>query len=193
MIIGLTGKIGSGKSTAASVLAEEGAIIVDADRIGREVVSDNKTLLRRLVRRFGEGILTPSGDLKRKEVARRAFSDRTAKTDLDQIVHPHLLKELRKQVRQAKRGGRTVVVDAALLLDWQYDRECDCVLVIHSKLETRIKRMKKRGFDRAQIIAFNRRQLPFSEYRERSDKVIHNEGSARELRDKVRRWYRSLG
>ena len=114
MYIGITGQIGAGKTTAAKIIASFGAAVIDADRIGRQVVDRSPALLKRLARQFGSEILTPSGRLSRTRLARLAFADEAAKRHLDRIVHPYLLKELRRQMRQKASRFDGVVIDAAL-------------------------------------------------------------------------------
>ena len=189
MVIGLTGQIGAGKTTAAEILRSFGAEVIDADRIGREVVDRSTALRRRLARAFGADILTPTGRLRRERLAERAFADPQAKATLDRLVHPPLLRELRRQVRAAERRGRVAVIDAALLLDWELDREVDCVLVIHASKARRLERLRRRGMSQADARARLRRQLPLREYRRRADRVISNDGSRAELRARRRRFW----
>ncbi|MDH4156948.1 MAG: dephospho-CoA kinase [candidate division Zixibacteria bacterium] len=99
MLIGVTGQIGAGKSTAAAILKSFGAAVVDADKIGRQVVDDNPPLLRWLVRAFGDRILNRRGNLDRRRLAALAFENDASGQRLNQLVHPYLLKELHRQVK----------------------------------------------------------------------------------------------
>ncbi len=190
MYIGITGQIGSGKTTAAKILASFGAAVIDADRIGREVVERSASLRNKLARRFGSEILTPSGKLSRKKLARLAFADKTAKQHLDRLVHPFLLKELRQRMKREFHQRTVIVIDAALLLDWELDRRMDVVIVIHASRETRLKRLVERGIARDDALARERSQLPYSEYRKRADYIILNSGTEEDLRPKLSRIYR---
>ncbi|MFH1374959.1 MAG: dephospho-CoA kinase [bacterium] len=192
MYIGITGQIGSGKTTATKIIASFGAAVIDADRIGRQVVDRSPTLLKRLVRQFGPEILTPSGRLSRHRLARLAFADEAAKRQLDHIVHPYLLKELRRQMRQKASRYDVVVIDAALLLDWELDREVDWVLVIHASRETRLGRLLERGLTRLDALARMRSQLPFREYQKRADRVILNNTTPEKLEPRLRHFYRKI-
>ena len=192
MFIGLTGQIGSGKTTAAKILASFGAVVIDADRIGREVVDRSAPLRKRLARQFGGEILTPSGKLSRKKLARLAFADEAAKRCLNHLVHPFLLKELRRQMKELAKRHNVVVIDAALLLDWGLDRQMDVVLVVHASEETRIKRLAARGFSKEDVLARQRAQVPFSEYRKRADYVILNNGTVEKLQTKLQRLYKKF-
>lgn len=184
MVIGLTGQIGAGKSTAARILAELGATVIDADKIGHDVVARSASLRKQLASAFGRDIFAADGKLRRKRLAARAFASKDTRDRLNRLVHPHLLKELRRQVARARKKG-PVVIDAALLLDWGMDRETDLVLVIHAGRETRFRRAEKRGFSSADIRARQRAQLLFREFRRRADRVILNNGSEADLRRKL--------
>jgi len=192
MLIGLTGQIGAGKTTAADILKELGATVIDADRIGRQVVNQSSILRKQLAKSFGKDILTPTGRLKRQRLAELAFASETGKKRLNKLVHPYLLKELRRQVKQAKKKAELVVIDAALLLDWKLDREVDFVLVIHASLEDRLIRLKKRGISRVDALARQKAQLPFSEFRKRADRVVLNNGTKVMLKAKIKALYHAL-
>ena len=192
MLIGITGQIGAGKSTAAGTMARLGATVVDADRIGREVVERSTALRRKLARAFGSEIIDAHGQIRRKKLASLAFADRKAKAKLNDLVHPYLLKELRREVKKLLRTGRVVVIDAALLLYWDMDREVDFVLVIHVSRGERLKRLKNKGVSPDDALARERAQLPYREFQKRADRVILNNGTPRDLERKVTQWYRQL-
>jgi len=192
MYIGVTGQIGSGKTTAAKILASFGAVVIDADTIGREVVDRSVPLRKKLARQFGGEILTPSGKLSRKRLARLAFADETAKQRLNRLVHPFLLKELRRQMKELAKRHNVVVIDAALLLDWELDRPMDVVLVVHASEETRLKRLAARGFSKEDVLARQRAQVPFSEYRSRADYVVLNNSTVEKLQVKLQRLYKKF-
>lgn len=192
MLIGLTGQIGAGKSTVADILKAHGAIIIDADRIGREVVDRSEPLRKRLARHFGKEILTPSGNLRRKKLAERAFATSTGKTELDRLVHPYLLRELRKQARAAQRRSPLVVIDAALLLNWELDREVDETWVVTGTQSRRFARLAARGISLSDALARQRAQLPLTEYRRRATRIIANNGTVAELERKVLRLLRRI-
>ncbi len=192
MYIGVTGQIGSGKTTAAKILASFGAVVIDADQIGREVVDRSALLRKKLASQFGGGILTPSGKLSRKRLARLAFADEAAKQRLNRLVHPFLLKELRRQMKHKSRQRNVVVIDAALLLDWGLDRQMDVVLVVHASEETRLKRLAARGISKEDALARQKAQVPFSEYQRRADYVILNNGTVEKLQTKLQRLYKKF-
>lgn len=189
IFIGVTGQIGAGKSTAARILTSFGAVVIDADRIGRSVVDKNPELLKKLALKFGWEIITPKGRLRRKKLAALAFASRKAKRQLDTLVHPYLLRELRDQMKTNAHRYDVVVVDAALLPDWNLDREVDLVLVIHASEKVRFQRLVSRGITTTDAKARQRTQSPFREYRMRSDRLILNSGTIKSLKEKLAAFY----
>ena len=118
MIVGVTGGIGSGKSTVCKVFASYGALVIDADTVGHETVKD-PDVIAELVTVFGSDILTESGELNRRELGRRAFASDVSKDQLNSVVWPPLRKRMRRQIEEAlvDQPGRAVVLDAALLVE----------------------------------------------------------------------------
>ncbi len=192
MLIGLTGQIGSGKTTAAKILQSFGAVVIDADKIGHEVVDNSLPLRRKLARHFGADVLKANGALNRKMMAKRAFADDLSKQQFNTLVHPYLLKELRRQITQQLRQHKVVVVDAALLLDWDIADEMDFILVLHASQETRFKRLEKRGLSRKDAIARQKAQLPYREYQKLADRVILNNSTIDSLRGKLKSLWREI-
>ncbi len=193
MLIGLTGQIGAGKTEVAKILTQLGAAIIDADQIGREVVDRNASVLRQLTKRFGSSILTPKKKLDRKRLAELAFKTETSRKALDKIVHPHLLKELKKQANQLSQKHRIVVIDAALLLEWKMGNAVDLVLVVTAPQTVRLRRLQNRGIDRTDALARQRQQASYAEFRRKADILIPNSGSKTALRDRVKQiWHGQL-
>lgn len=184
--------IGSGKSSLAKLFSDNGWYIINADKIGNDVVKENKSLLKKLAKEFGKDILTPTGRLRRKLLVKRAFGANSKVKILNRIVHPYLLKELNRQIKHHQSFKRNIVIDAALLLDWDYDKKLDYTITVHSKLELRIKRMKKRGYNSDDIKKITSRQLSLSEFKNRSDFVIYNNGTQKELRHKFENLLKKL-
>ncbi len=185
MFVGITGLIGSGKSTAARIFEENGAAIIDADRIGQTVVDENPELLDKLVEEFGPEIVDGGGKLLRKELAALAFSSDEAKEKLNRIVHPYLLRELKLRMRELSLGYELIVIDAALLLDWNLDEMVDLVLVIDAPEELRFKRLEERGITAEDAKARQDRQLDFRVFSSRADHLIVNDTTPEEFSQKL--------
>lgn len=190
LLIGLTGLIGAGKSTVAAMLAVRGAAIIDADQIGRDVVDQSPALRRQLATAFGRQVLNRNGTLNRTALAKEAFLNRQRKKRLDALVHPALLRKLWDQVRIAGLRSPVVVIDAALLLNWGMEQQCDLVVVVHARQPVRLQRMLKRGLTVTDFRARQRAQVRYGELLEASDFLIHNSVSDAALRARVERFWR---
>ena len=123
MIIGITGKIGVGKSTVTKIFKSYGWAVVDADLIGKEVVTHNPSVLKKLAKVFGDDILVNNSILRREVLRERAFKNKKTTKALNQIVHPVLMKELYAQVKKHTLKKKNIIIDAALLLDWDLDKK----------------------------------------------------------------------
>ena len=192
MLIGLTGQIGSGKTTAANMLKSFGAVVIDADKIGHKVIDNSLPLRRKLARYFGSEVLKVNGTLNRKMMAKRAFADELTKQQFNKLVHPYLLKELRCRIRKQQRQHNVVVVDAALLIDWDIADEMDFILVIHASQETRFKRLQKRGITKEDALARQKAQLPYHEYQKQADRIILNNSTIGSLKRKLKALWRQI-
>jgi dephospho-CoA kinase len=147
LMVGLTGGIGSGKSTVAGMLAQRGAIVVDADAIAREVVEPGTPTLAKLVERFGVDILTFNGALDRAALAAKAFVDDETRKELEAITHPAIGEEFLRRIAEAPEGS-IVVHDVPLLVESKRGIEYAAVIVVEAPLEVRLDRLEVRGVPR---------------------------------------------
>lgn len=192
MVLGITGKIGVGKSTVTKIFESLEWAVVDADKIGNFVASNNRTVLKQLAKEFGNDILTAHGHLKRKVLREKAFKNKKTTQTLNKLVHPYLLKELFSQVKKHTDKHKNVIIDAALLLDWNLDKKIDAVVLIHANEKLRTKRMLSRGFSNSSFKEIDKQQKNFQELRNRSDYLIYNTGTEKQLREKVERLIKKL-
>lgn len=193
--IGLTGGIGSGKSTVAARLAELGAVVIDSDLLAREVVAVGSPGLARVVERFGPRILAADGSLDRPGLGKLVFGDPAALADLNAIVHP-LVRDRSEALTAAAagRGVAALVQDVPLLVETGLAGSYDAVIVVEAPLELRLERLAGRGLDaetaRARIAA----QASDSQRRAVADVVLDNSGSEAQLRAQVdAAWQRLVG
>jgi dephospho-CoA kinase len=147
-MVGLTGGIGSGKSTVAALLTARGAVVIDADAIAREVVEPGMPALAALVERFGGDILHPDGSLDRPALARKAFVDDESRQALEAITHPAIGEEFLRQVAAAPAGA-VVVHDVPLLVESKRGFDYGAVIVVQAPREVRLARLEQRGVPRA--------------------------------------------
>lgn len=150
LLVGLTGGIGSGKSTVAEMLAARGAWIVDADAVARAVVEPGSPALAKLIERFGDAILDDDGALDRAELARLAFADDESRRDLEAITHPAINEEFLRRMQEAPPDS-IVVCDVPLLAESKQAqaRGYPIVIVVEAPRELRLDRLERRGVARS--------------------------------------------
>jgi dephospho-CoA kinase len=186
--IGLTGGIGSGKSTVAGLLAARGARIVDADRIAREVVEPGTPGLEAVVAAFGQEVLTPEGALDRPALAAVVFADPDARRRLDGIVHP-LVRARATELVAAAPPDAVVVQDVPLLVETGQAGSYDLVLVVAADLDTRVQRLVGRGLSEGDARARIAAQASDEQRRAVADVVLDNSGSVADLEAQVDRFW----
>ena len=188
MRIGLTGGIGSGKSTVSALLAERGAVVVDADRIAREVVEPGTPGLAAVVASFGDRVLTADGALDRPALAGVVFADPEARRTLDGIVHP-LVRARARELEAAAPPGSVVVHDVPLLTETGQAANYDLVLVVEADLDARVARLVQRGLTEEDARARIAVQATDEERRAIADVVLDNTGTPEELARQVDRFW----
>jgi len=184
LLVGIGGNMGSGKSTVASELKRYGAKIIDADEMGWSILAKGTDEYHRLVKTFGRGILTKTGNIDRRALGKIAFASRANLAKLNAIVHPILLDRVRKEIDRNRKG--LVVVDAALLFAWGMDKEVDVAILVTAADRLKIKRMTDAGMPEEDIAARLKLQQPDSKIWRKADFVLENRGSFAELRRKCR-------
>jgi len=193
-VIGLTGGIGSGKSTVSQFLAELGATIIDADKIGHEVLKPDTEVWREVVVTFGKQIVTANGTIDRKKLGTIVFSNPEARAQLNQIMHPRIYEMVKAQLAEYQRQGtNVVVVEAPLLVEADWTLLVDEVWVTTAAEDTVLKRLRERtGLSEAESQARIRSQLPPEEKIKSADVVIDTDCDLDELKAKVRELWRGL-
>jgi dephospho-CoA kinase len=186
--MGLTGGIGSGKSTVSGLLAERGAVIVDADRIAREVVEPGTAGLAAVVEAFGPRVLGDDGSLDRPALAAIVFADPEARRRLDGIVHP-LVRERAAELAAQAPPGAVVVHDIPLLVETGQAGSYDLVLVVEADPQTRVARLVGRGLSEDDARARIAAQATDEQRRAVADVVVDNSGSREELAAQVDRFW----
>jgi dephospho-CoA kinase len=186
--IGLTGGIGSGKSTVAALLAERGALVVDADRIARQVVEPGTPGLAAVVAEFGEEVLAPDGSLDRPALASVVFADPAARARLDAVVHP-LVRARSAEVVATAPADAVVVNDVPLLVETGQAGSYDLVLVVEADPATRVQRLVARGLTADDARARIASQATDEQRRAVADVVLRNDGDRAELAAQVERFW----
>jgi dephospho-CoA kinase len=184
--VGLTGGIGSGKSTVAALLSRRGAVVVDADRIAREVVGPGTRGLAAVVGAFGKGVLAADGSLDRPALAAVVFADPEARARLDGIVHP-LVRRRAGELIAALPDHAVVVNDVPLLVETGQAGSYDLVIVVETDPETRVARLVERGLTEQDARARIAAQATDDQRRAVADVVLDNRGTPEELAAQVDR------
>jgi dephospho-CoA kinase len=195
LIVGLTGGVASGKTTVSQILREEGAYLIDADQIAREVVRPHTPAWNELTKVFGKEILQEDGSIHRKRLAAKVFSDPEQRNLLNQILHPRIKAEMNKRVKEIgqKDPHAIIVIDAALLIELGDHREMDKVIVVTATEKQQIERLKKRdGVDQEEAQKVLSSQMALEEKMKVADFVICNERSFEETKKRVREVFQEL-
>ena len=187
-VIGLTGGIGSGKSTVSQFLAELGAVVIDADKIGHDAYKPNTEIWRQVVAAFGNQIVTPSGEINRNKLAGIVFGNPELLARLNQIMHPRIYDTVKTQIGEYRRQGVSLVVlEAPLLLEAGWTPLVDEVWVTVASESTVLRRLKEQvGLSESEALARIHSQLSSEERVKRADVVINNDGNLDELKARVK-------
>ncbi|MDK6807560.1 dephospho-CoA kinase [Corynebacterium aurimucosum] len=186
-LIGLTGGIGSGKSTVAQLLVRHGWELVDADQIARDIVEPGQPALTELAQAFGEDILQEDGSLDRRLLASRAFSSREKTAVLNSITHPRINEETQARFDAARQAGADFVVyDMPLLVDKGLHKDMDATIVVDVDAEERVRRLVAyRGLDEEDARRRIAAQIPDDVRRAAADFIIDNNGPREALDEQV--------
>lgn len=184
MIIGLTGGIGSGKSTAAACFLRLGIPVLDADTYARKALDPGTACYNRTIERFGRGYLNEDGTVNRKHLAETVFGDEKRRNELNGIIHPYVLDRM-KADSDAISSDR-VIWEVPLLFESGFDRCCDLTVAVLCREDLRIERILKRdGISEKQAKDRIRAQISDEERATRADEILYNEGTEQELMHKV--------
>lgn len=179
LIIGITGSLGTGKTTVAKIFKKLGAVILDADEIAHRLIEPDTAAWRKIKDYFGAGILKKNGAINRRSLAEEVFSDRRRLNKLCGIIHPLVYKEMGREVERIRRKNPCAVValDVPLLLESGGRSKVDKLIVVTAKRDIQIGRsFRKFGFTRRETLRRIRAQIPLGEKVKSADFVIDNNG-----------------
>lgn len=195
-LVTLTGGIASGKSTVARMFRELGAEVVDADALAREVVQPGQPALKEIVAAFGREVLLPTGELDRRKLAQRVFSDPTSRARLNTIVHPRVGERMRRAVEEiaSRRPDAVVVLDVPLLFDVPLpELESLPAVVVYASPRTQVRRLRERdGLTEEQAQQRLLAQRPLREKLARARWVVDNDGELARTAEQVRRLWEEV-
>jgi|SRR6056297_1243040 len=193
MIIGLTGGIAAGKSTVARILASLGAYIINADKIGHNILEKNKNAYNDVIDEFGEIIVKNNGKIDRKKLGEIVFSDKDKLKKLENITHPYIIEEIKYETKEKIKDYHHLVLDVPLLFETGLENIVDITWVVVCSYEKQIERIAKRdGLSREEAKKRIASQMETSQKVKLADFVIYNNGNKKELNNKVLRKWRKI-
>ena len=192
LVIGVTGGVGSGKTTFVQTFERLGATIINADMLAKELTDKNDKIRTALKNKFGPGIFNRKGVLQRRKLGRLAFSNTRSLKLLNNIIGPALIKEIKNKISTFRKNEKTatVIVDIAILFEAGIESQFDKIIVITAPVQNRIKWLRKeRNWHEEEILERMRSQMGIEEMRRRADIVVDNSGTIQELRQCAREIY----
>lgn len=186
-IIGIIGGIGSGKSFVASLFAELGALVIDSDQLVHAAYQ-RQDVRQTLLDWWGTAVFKSDGSVDRKAIAARVFTDESERLKLENLIHPLVNAHRDRLMDEAQADDRVTafVWDTPLLVETGLHRLCDAVIFVDTPLETRLERVKKRGWDAQELSRREKSQLPLDKKRKVSDHCVSNAADADTARNQVR-------
>lgn len=197
MVIGLTGGIGTGKSTVSQILKDRGFSVIDLDVISHEVI-EFPSVVEKIVQNFGREVLDEdeAGNctISREKLGKIIFANKEKRLALNSIMHPEILKVMHKKILECKlEKNKIIFVEVQLLFEVQWEKEFDYILLVAAKRDMQVRRVLERD-KRSEEEAWNiiNSQMSLDEKREKSDFVIENDGNMDDLNKKVDKFLKSL-
>lgn len=194
IVIGLTGNIGTGKTTVSQILAKHGAVVIDADKLGHELLKSYTQTWQELVLTFGKSILKPDDEIDRRQLAEIVFNDPKVLARLNQILHPRMYQIAKERIEGWRRqGAKVVVLEAPLLIEASWISLVNQIWVTTAPEAVMVERLKKyKGLDEAQVLSRLHSQLPQEEKVRQADEVINTDCSLAELEAEVAKLWQKI-
>ena len=199
MIVGLTGGIGTGKSTVSRKLRERGYPVIDLDVISREVI-EYPEVIDELVRNFGNEILENQNNISgkksisRNKLRQTVFKEEKKVSVLNSIMHPPIVKEMRRQIEELRKSYKTVFVEVQLLFEAKLEKEFDIIVLVYADKKTQLERVLKRdGRSEGEVQQIINAQMDMTEKRRLSNYIIENNGNSEMLDLEIEKFIKKLG
>ena len=187
--VGLTGGIGSGKSTASNFFELFGSFVINADEEAKKILSTNETVQHELISEFGTDIIDVSGEINKAKLARVAFQDEDHQQRLNSVIHPYIYNSIDDHFNDVLIDGKfdIFIIDGALIFESGYDVHMDYIVVVTALLRNRMERaLARQTLSREEILKRIELQWPEEEKVNLADFVIHNDGSEEDLKNNVK-------
>lgn len=186
MLIGLTGGIATGKSTATKLFEQHGIPVVDADVVSRQMVEKGSEGLRKIVNHFGKTILNEDGTLNRKKLGELIFNDSSLRQQLNHILHPLIREEMNRQTTHLLKTNQHVIQDIPLLFENKLEQHFDLVIVVYIDQQEQIKRLQQRDdISYEAALSKVKSQAPIEDKKALADIVLNNHGTIDALEEQV--------
>jgi dephospho-CoA kinase len=193
LLVGLTGGLGAGKSTVARLLAERGAVVVDADELARRALDPGTPGFEQVCDLFGRDILDAEGRIDRRELAARVFADEAKRRALESITHPEVFRLLADTVESYRGSDEVLAFDAPLIIETGFNEAVDVLVVVTAPEGARVERvMRERGMSEEEARARIGAQVEGIRREELADVIIRNDGDLQELAARVDDLWRDL-
>ncbi len=199
MIVGLTGGIGTGKSTVSRKLRERGYPVIDLDVISREVI-EYPEVIDELVRNFGNEILENQNNtsgkksISRNKLRQTVFKEEKKVSVLNSIMHPPIVEEMRRQIEELRKSYKTVFVEVQLLFEAKLEKEFDIIVLVYADKKTQLERVLKRdGRSEGEVQQIINAQMDMTEKRRLSNYIIENNGNSEMLDLEIEKFIKKLG
>jgi dephospho-CoA kinase len=189
LIVGLTGAFGSGKSTAAHLFEELGALVVSADAVAHEALWEDSPVFKKIAAAFPEVSLTEKG-LDRKQLGAIVFQDEKRRQQLEEIIHPYVRSRMEEEIADAEEA--VVILEIPLLFETGFDALCDKKVVVSAPQDAIEKRLKEKGFEAQEVRARLAAQMPLKEKEKRADYVVDNSATMKEIKNQIEKLWREL-
>ncbi|SNZ07796.1 dephospho-CoA kinase [Persephonella hydrogeniphila] len=190
--VGLTGSIGTGKSTVSQIFKKLGAYVIDADKVVHKLLK-REDIKEKIREEFGD-VFTEEGEVNRKKLAKIVFNDKEKKKKLEAILHPEVFKEIQKFFDEVEKKDpdAVAIAEIPLLIETGSYKNYDTVVVVYAPEELQIERLVRKGMDREEAIKRIKSQLPIDEKIKYADFVIYNTGNLQQLEKEVKDVFQRL-
>ncbi len=190
--VGLTGSIGTGKSTVAKIFKELGAYVIDADQIVHSLLKEES--VKEKIREILGNVFDDKGEIDKKKVAEIIFNNPEKKKQLEALIHPLVFERIQEKIKniEKKDPDAVVVVEVPLMIETGSYKNYDVVIVVYAPEEIQLKRLLNRGMEKEDALKRIKSQMPIDEKVKYADIVIENTGTLEELKKKVENVYREL-
>lgn len=191
--VGITGSFGTGKTTVARLFARIGARVIDADRLAHKAIKKGKPAYSKIISLFGQDILKSDGEIDRARLAEKVFESSSLVAKLNKIVHPEVIRQIKKEITKARLKRQALIIDAPLLIEAGLLNIVDKLIVVNTSKANQLKRLKiKTRLSRTRMMQRVKAQLPLKQKQRMASFVVDNNGSLTYTKKQVREIWKKI-